>query len=233
MPLVSIATSTFGRPEYIKSITVPCLLNQTFQDFEFHLAGDFDSQEIQQDMERFFEGLNDRRFNYFNNTKPWYRDADPSQFQIGGSVWNIAGVPALNKAIEKCSGEYFFRLDDDDVWARDHISSYIEVFSRERSVDVLHSPGDFYLHDRHQHIFGQKLDQDAMLNGVNQMFHSTVAWRTKTVGFEKYSDDPILPADLQQWQKFVRLGHKFHFIDRVTVTYLQRCSLDFSKQFVR
>lgn len=225
MPLVSIALSTYDRPQYIKELTIPCLLSQSFKDWECFIAGDYCSDDVAEEITK---SISDSRIKFFNCERPWYRDKPAD---IGSGVWNIAGVDALNKALDKCSGKYLFRLDDDDLWKPNHIQNYLEIFE-STGTQAINSRAEHHQYNSYLGQFGHAFNPDMMLAGQNHMFHSTVAWDASKIGFRHYSNDPILPADLQQWISFAKDGISFEFSDKITVTYLQRCSVDYSKRFL-
>lgn len=99
MPLISVITCTFNRAHLIGE-TIESVLNQTFQDFEYHIIDENSDDNTEQVVGSF----KDKRLIYYKTP-------------------NTAGhlSKLRNLGINKSSGKYIAFIDSDDLWHPDKL----------------------------------------------------------------------------------------------------------------
>lgn len=235
MPKVSIPLSTFKGADYLRYVSVPSILNQGFQDWELHIVGD----DTPDDVESVIKYFNDPRITYENLPEPWYRKIDPNT-GMGSKFWNVAGAPALNCALSKCTGEIIARIDQDDAWLPGHLETLLWEFDKHPDLDVVYTTALLFYQNRVGHPMGLKLgvpfDYDRMVHRVqNYIIHASLGWRNaEKLKDIRYSEiNEWGPGDLQMWRSMALREANFMWVPKDTVLYMQQCSVDFSKEIIK
>jgi len=116
-PLISIITPTYNRGELLKERTIKSVLAQTYKNFEFIIVSDGSTdntkemvESIKDDRIRFFEIKRKRPHHNYNEVKNWF----------------IGGTYPANFALSKVRGRWIARIDDDDIWTKDHLKKLLD-----------------------------------------------------------------------------------------------------------
>lgn len=115
-PLVSIIINCHNGEKYLEK-SIQSILDQTYKKWELIF---FDNNS--QDKSRFIlKKFKDSRVKYFKTYKtyPLYH--------------------ARNLAIEKAKGEYVSFLDTDDWWINKKLETQVEIFSKDKKLDIQYS----------------------------------------------------------------------------------------------
>lgn len=231
MPKISIPMATYRGAEYLKHVSIPSILNQTYQDWECIIVGDGTDDHT----EEVIRSFNDPRFTYFNNPEPYYRSVDPA-VGMGSRFWHIAGCYAMNAALDLCQGEFVARLDQDDAWLPNHLENHLNALENNPGLDVVYSTALLFYQDRPGHPMGMKLglpfDHHRLIDQwSNYIIHASIMWRnSEKIKHLRYSDDTRLPADYHMWRNMRLAGAEFRWLPVDTVLYMQKCSVDYSKK---
>ena len=102
LPLVSIITPTFNRPEFL-NLVLECVLGQSYENIEWIILDDSLEPNL-----NFMEKLTGKSFTYIHSEK---------KLSIGEK---------RNQLIEAASGEYIVHFDDDDFYNQDYIQAFFE-----------------------------------------------------------------------------------------------------------
>ncbi len=116
-PLVSVTIATYNRGKLLTERTLPSVLNQTYQNFEVVIVGDCCTDDTEERIAK----LNDPRIRFYNLPQRGPYPSDPK------SLWYVAGVPPMNRALDEAHGDWIAHLDDDDVWKPYHLEYTLEV----------------------------------------------------------------------------------------------------------
>lgn len=128
-PKISVYTPTYNRAGILKDRAIPSVLAQTFEDFEYIIVSDGSTDNTKEIVESF----KDERIRFYEVER-----AEPHHNHDSEKVWKIEGSNAANFALDKIRGEWIARIDDDDIWTKDHLEkSYAYVMSHD--VDFITS----------------------------------------------------------------------------------------------
>ncbi len=113
-PLVSIGMPAFNCEETL-SVAIHSILNQTYDNWELLVMED---------------GSTDR-------TMELARSFSDPRIRVSTENSHRGLVPRLNQAVEMSRGEYFARMDADDVAYPERLERQVEYFQRHPEVDLL------------------------------------------------------------------------------------------------
>ncbi len=118
-PLVSIIINCHNGETYLKE-SINSLINQTYKNWELIFWDNFSSDSSKEVLMQF----SDKRIKYYytKNFTPLYE--------------------ARNLAIKKTSGEFISFLDTDDWWSPKRLEKQIELFFKDKNLDVVYT--NFY-----------------------------------------------------------------------------------------
>lgn len=107
-----------SRADLLKNQCLPSISAQTYRNFEVVIASEVFSQEIANSVSAMGEN-----YRYFWGAKK------PKALKNAGSLanWCSGAAPNLNLAIAKSRGAFIARIDDDDEWLPDHLSSSVAL----------------------------------------------------------------------------------------------------------
>lgn len=113
-PLLSVILPVYNAEQYIQE-SVECILNQTFENFEFLIINDGSTDQSKEIILSF----NDKRILYVENRK------------------NQGLIKTLNKGLHFSSGQYIARMDADDLCHNSRFEKQMEYFKRNKQIDIL------------------------------------------------------------------------------------------------
>jgi len=118
-PLVSVIMNCHNGETYLKE-SISSLINQTYKNWELIFWDNFSSDSSKEVLMQF----SDKRIKYYytKNFTPLYE--------------------ARNLAIKKTSGEFISFLDTDDWWSPKRLEKQIELFFKDKNLDVVYT--NFY-----------------------------------------------------------------------------------------
>lgn len=114
MPLISVIMPVYNGERFLRQ-AVDSILNQTFHDFELIIINDGSTDST----EDIILSYTDKRIRYVKNEK------------------NLRLIKTLNKGLGLASGQFVSRMDADDVAHPLLFEKQIEVFYRDKSVDIV------------------------------------------------------------------------------------------------
>ena len=118
-PLVSVIMNCYNGETYLKE-SISSLINQTYKNWELIFWDNFSSDSSKEVLMQF----SDKRIKYYytKNFTPLYE--------------------ARNLAIKKTSGEFISFLDTDDWWSPKRLEKQIELFFKDKNLDIVYT--NFY-----------------------------------------------------------------------------------------
>ena len=127
-PLVTVITPTFNRADILLERAVKTCKEQTYQNIEHIIIGD----GCTDDTEKKIKDLNYVNIKFYNIEKKI------SYKKKIENVWFSGPVRALNFGLKKSKGIWIARLDDDDIWEKDHIEKSLK-FCQKNNKEFLTS----------------------------------------------------------------------------------------------
>jgi glycosyltransferase involved in cell wall biosynthesis len=117
-PLISIYCPTYNRANLLIERAVKSVLAQSYKNFEFIIIGD----HCTDDTEKLISQIKDPRVKFYN--LPYRKKRYPPTAE---NHWFAGPVVPSNEALKRVTGTWIARIDDDDIWPKNHI----EVLLRE------------------------------------------------------------------------------------------------------
>ena len=124
---ISVAICTYNGESFLKE-QIDSILNQTLKVDEIVVCDD---------------GSTDGTLDILED----YENRNPNVFRIFENKINLKSVKNFEQAIKKCSGDYIFLSDQDDIWATNKVEKYIDYFYENKNINVLASNG-FCINDK-------------------------------------------------------------------------------------
>ena len=130
-PLVSIPIATYNRGQILTERTIPCLFEQTYQNFEVIVVGDGCPDDTPQRMAK----VTDPRVRFHLLAERGRYPENPFQ------RWQVAGCVPGNKGLELVRGKWIAYIDDDDLWSPDHLEVML-ARAYETNAELVHALSD-------------------------------------------------------------------------------------------
>ena len=206
---VSILIPTYNRSKLLFERALPSVFEQSYKNFEIIIVGDCctDNTFIR------LRELNNPRIKFINlpNRKKNYPE-DPFYHWLAGPV------NALNKALSMVNGDWIARIDDDDIWTKDHLKILLN-FALKNNYDFVSSDYIYY-ENKTKKINSQK-DSFPPIGG-------TQTWLYKSyLKFIKYNKNCWRKSfnrvnDLDLQERIFKSGAKIGYLEKVTCEILPR-----------
>ncbi|MFC9597773.1 glycosyltransferase [Peribacillus butanolivorans] len=203
MPTISVLMSVYNETESELRTSIDSILNQTYQNFEFIIVNDNPHNNLIRKIINSY-AKQDERIKAILNEK------------------NIGLAASLNKAASVAIGEYYLRMDADDISDLYRIERQLRKI-KEYDYDLVCS--DYYFIDEN----GNLLDREVkifnneniikMLPKQNVIHHPTVLMKSKVFhDLNGYRDFPCA-QDYDLWLRMVANNYTFHMIPEKLLYY--------------
>lgn len=236
MTKIAITLPTYRGQDWLKNVSIPSVLKQTHEDWHLFIVNDsIHDEDFMKTLEA-VESFSDPRITFSGIGRNFYRNFQEEDGEIGGDLWNIAGVPAINKSLSLISEydfDYIAHIDQDDFWLPNHLETLIEKM-RKSEADLVYAKSRHYLNNNFMSSLGQPFHREGFLNG-NFIAHSSIMYRPDAPHDYYYSMEPDEPADYKHMKSFFKYDGAKDFVDTglETVLYFQKCSLEFAKKEIK
>jgi len=171
-PLVTIAIPFFNREDYL-GYAILSVINQTYDNWEMILIDD---------------GSSDESLKIANS----YAKAD-KRIRVVADGHNKGLAVRLNETINMASGEYYARMDDDDVMVVNRIETQLKYMLNHEDVDVVGS--SVMIIDTNNTI-----THTMNLSGVTSGFiHPTIMAKTQWFKDNPYNEKLRRSQDYELW----------------------------------
>ena len=210
-PLISIILPTFNRSEMLKKRSVISVLRQTYKNFELLIIADGCTDDTEEVVKKF----NDKRIKLFKieRSKPRY----PQTIE---NHWFCGPVAGINFGLLKIKGDWIARIDDDDIWTKDHLKSLLDhivknkcefVSSKRLELrDGIYKIINHKISDIHQVAYN--VDYNVRIGGVNTWLYAAY------LSFFK--------ANMNCWRKKINKVNDSDLIFRMSKIGIKKCFLD-------
>jgi glycosyltransferase involved in cell wall biosynthesis len=187
----------------LKKRSIPSVLKQTYKNFELVVVSDGSTDNSH----KVIRSFKDKRIRYFKiKRKKRY-------FETVENHWFAGPVYAINKGLSEVKGDWIARIDDDDIWTKDHLNTLLNFALKKKK--------EFVSSAHHEYRYGKKIIQNhknfsPRIGGVQSWLYASYlkffkankdCWR-KT--WNKVND-----LDLQD--RMYRVGVKMGYCNKVTV----------------
>lgn len=189
-PLVTIAIPFYNSEFYLKE-AVQSVINQSFHDWELILIDD---------------GGTDRSINYAKE----YANKD-SRIKVFSDGKNYGLAKRLNQTVNMASGQFYARMDADDVMDATRIERQVAYMKANPDVDVVGSMA--YIIDKDSNVISEsnlvmespKTVED-ILNGGG-FIHPSIMGKTSWFKQNSYDENLRRMQDLGLWLRSVEHSH--------------------------
>lgn len=214
-PLVSVVIPTYNRGKLLVERTIPSVLQQTYERYEIVVIGDCCTDDTPELVAK----LNEPRIRFQNLPMryPYPKDKKLRRF--------VAGVPAINTAMEIACGTWCSHLDDDDVYTPDHIEVLLRR-AQEENLELVFgrsaiepTPGNWV--ERGGPTFPSGYPPYRNPRVKTLVSHSAVLYRTylRVIKYDVEAWRLHMGADMNRWYRIDRAGVRTGFAHHL-VTYL-------------
>ena len=207
-PLVSILLPTFNRSKLLKERAIKTVLNQSYKNFELIIVDDGSTDKTRQVVKK----IKDKRIVYFNITRS--KNRYPNTVQ---NHWFVGPVVALNQALNLAKGDWLARIDDDDIWTRDHLKDLLKYVILKKAEFV----SSDYLEIRNNKKKIIKPTTKDKLYGLGKIGGTQTWLYASYLKFFKYNINSWRKKinrvnDLDIQERFVKVGIKTCYLNKVT-----------------
>jgi len=182
MTLVTIGVSFYNAESYIENC-VQSILNQSYKSIEIILLDDGSKDSSLERVKQF----------------------DDTRIKIISDGENKGLISRLNQLVTIAEGDYFARMDADDVMFPDRIEKQLELFRGNPKIDIVF--GDAVSIDKESNILGYKKSQEVkdrndVLKG-NYPIHPTVMAKKEVLLNNPYKEGYFQMEDMELWYRLV------------------------------
>ncbi|MCX5914114.1 MAG: glycosyltransferase [Deltaproteobacteria bacterium] len=198
-PEISVLMPTFNNARFL-SYSIPSILNQSIEDFEFIIIDDGSNDGSGDLLEEYAQ--KDKRIKLIRNEN------------------NMGIVFSLNRGLQNCQGEYIVRMDADDISLRDRLQKQIEVMQADPGIAVLGAALSYIDASGNELGMIRRCTVNKSLIMQNPLLHPTVVIRksylkSHGLGYlEKYR----FAEDYFLWLQLSRVG-RLAAIDDIVLKY--------------
>lgn len=206
---ISVGISFYNAEPFIE-LAIRSVLNQTYTDFELILIDDGSTDSSLKIAKSFAD----------------------SRIRIISDGENKGLIFRLNQIIKESEGDFFVRMDADDIMFPDRLEKQIKVFKNNSSVDLVHT--DAISITNNNSILGyrssrsQKNKED-ILSGAIPM-HPTVMARMQFFKKNNYQNNFTQMEDLELWYRTID-NYVFYNLTEPCLFYREDSSLISKKHF--
>jgi len=203
-PLVSVVIPTYNRAEILLTRSVPSVLNQTHNNLELIVIGDYCTD----DTEKILKANPDPRIRFINLPKRGEYPKEPFL------RWCVAGVTPVNVGLKESKGQWITHLDDDDEFSPNHIEALLK----------------FALNNNFEMVYGKVKNEKpdgtwSELGGspleLGNICRSASLYRAylKNFSYDINSWKKGEPADFNLWRRMKRAGVRIGFLNMIVGTH--------------
>lgn len=205
-PLISITIATYNRGELLTERTLPSVFSQTYDHFEVVVVGDGCTDNT----DSLLKSVNDSRLRFINLPQRGRYPTNPAHRHM------VAGVFPMLEAQRQARGLWIAHLDDDEVWAEDHLHNLLR-FAQARNLEFVSSHSNI---ETRPGVWELMCNQPFAFKGGKSIHHSSVMFRSYLTLFKMHISSwrYELGAD---WHCFMRMsyaGVRDGVLERVTVS---------------
>jgi glycosyltransferase involved in cell wall biosynthesis len=213
--LVSVLIPTYNRCQILLERALPSVLAQTYQNFEIVIVDDGSSDNTYETI----KALNNPKINVIRNSRKSYRYPNKALYH-----WFAGPVSALNKGLQHCKGEFIARIDDDDMWTKDHLEKLLR-FLKETNSEFVYS-----------HILAKMSNsgKEEVITNVPDRLGNTCTWLFKSylknfkINIHCWRKSHNRVNDVDVHNRMFQSGVEINYLEEVSAIYLPRPGEEFA-----
>jgi glycosyltransferase involved in cell wall biosynthesis len=216
-PLVSIILPTYNRSEMLKTRSIRSILKQSYSNFELLVISDGSTDNT----EEIVNSFNDSRIKFFKILRNKKRYPETAI-----NHWFAGPVLAINHGLSKTKGDWIARLDDDDIWSKNHLKYSLEALYQSKSEFCSSKrfelkDGTFKVSNYKAGDYLQGKNRGIKIGGVNTwVYAGYLKFMKANINCWRKEYNKVNDTDL--CDRMMRLGVTTHFIDKCTQIGLPR-----------
>ncbi|MDA9597473.1 glycosyltransferase [Candidatus Pelagibacter sp.] len=207
-PLISILLPTFNRSKILKERAIKTVLSQSYKKFELIIIDDGSTDNTEEVVKK----INDKRIRYFKIKRD--KNRYPNKIE---NHWFAGPVIALNYGITLIKGEWIARIDDDDIWTKNHLRDLLN-YVRKKNAEFVSSD---YIEIRKNK---KKIIKPTLEDKENGLGHIGAVQTWLYAAYLKFFNYNINSwrkkinrvNDLDLQERFVKIGIKICYLNKVT-----------------
>src|SRR3989338_4055549 len=185
-PHITVLMALYNGGEYLRQ-TVQSVLDQTYGNFEFLIVNDCSTD----DSLKVIESLHDKRIKVHNNAK------------------NLGQTPSLNIGMKLAEGDYFARIDGDDVALPQWLQVQVNAIEKYPDYSVISSYAvAIDERNRIKKIYAPPLEgEDIVLRSLiaPPIHHvGSILKKKDIIGIGGYDERYIYAADYELWERLIK-----------------------------
>ena len=203
MPLITVGIPLYNGQDRIER-AVRSVLNQTFDDFELIVTDDGSADESVNVVRSFsddrlvlVEGKHNRGISY-----------------------------RLNQQIGLAKGEYFVRMDADDIMFPDRLVKQLDVMRKNPRIDVLGS--SVVVVDENENVVGMRGHTGGQMTKVDRLSHPTVFGKIEWFRKNRYDERFSGCEDYELWLRTCH-NSNFYELSEPLLFYFENSHVDLKK----
>jgi glycosyltransferase involved in cell wall biosynthesis len=177
--LISIIVPTYNLGEILVKYCIPSILRQTYQNFEIIVVGDGCIDNTEELLKQF----DDERIRF-----------DNSLVHVPPRSKNVTSVRPGNMALDLVKGDWVARLDDDDIFTKDHLELLL----------------NFALANNFNFVYGMQDWRGALVGhpafGCGDVGNSSTMYDFRVFGDFRYNINSGVPADCEIRGRMLKTG---------------------------
>ena len=198
-PLVTVLMALYNGGEYLKQ-TVQSVLDQTYDHFEFLIVNDCSTD----DSLKIIGSFQDKRIRIHNNVK------------------NLGQTPSLNIGVKLAKGDYFARIDGDDVALPQWLQAQVDAIEKYPDHSVISSYAVAIDEaNRLKKVYRPPLErEDIILRSLiaPPIHHvGSILKKKDILEIGGYDDRYVYAADYDLWERLIRKDLKITTTPQVLV----------------
>ncbi|MBF0489173.1 MAG: glycosyltransferase family 2 protein [Candidatus Omnitrophica bacterium] len=143
-PLVTVYIPTYNRAELLMERSLPTVLAQTYKNLDILIIGDRCTDKTKE----YVTSIKDPRIRFYNIPKRGYRYPPTAE-----NHWLAGPVVAANTGLKLAKGKWIARIDDDDRWEPEFITTLLK-FAQENNYEFVSSACVFEKNDKETIVQG-------------------------------------------------------------------------------
>ncbi len=201
-PLISVYCPTYNRKATLLNRAIYSVLQQYYRNFEFIIVGDCCTDGTG---EMIKNRVYDKRVKFVNLGERKQRYPPTRE-----NHWFAGPVVAANHALTLCNGKWIARIDDDDIWTRDHLQVLLSKVLKENREFI----SSAYTENRYGSVFTIHPEEGQVGGTSSWLYKSYLRLFRYNIDCWRKSHNRVNDLDLVERMRSA--GVEMSYLDKVT-----------------